>query len=620
MKKIAVKVFVIILSCCFGVLCACSSVSKPQDNKQLTVTVLEGEHYTVLNGNKVEADRGETITFSVEVEEGYRISGYFGDRCLISNNLGRFQTITFEEVKFNLSVQLETVALTNTIVYDMGDGINLVQDCTAIIENHERANTLTAKNLIDGEYFTGSYDFSEDDRLLDGWLTEDGNRIGLGSKVAVSDEMYIKLYPLWKEYTDKSLFTVEGGMITGFNGEPDEDGEVVIPNEIGGENVVGIASSAFEGCKAKSYYLPNTITRVDTNAFLNCKELTDFYMSDNLTEISDSSFNGCANFTTLHLNAYLKPRYISNYIAGKMEIYERMLLNADSGRKKLALLGGSSVRYGYSTKVINDLLKDYDVYNFGLNASAGGFAQFQIFGVNLREGDILLHAPELREAAWSGESVVSPLTGKAEYKIQSPSNQMFCLCENNWDYFSYITVNKFGDIFNCYKEFNALRQTIGEKSYSDYFEVIGDGEINGINVDSECIYEENGEDDINFGNTENLYFDGNLFRRSIVSAIDDIYSPIIEKNIKVAVTFSTLNRGNLYRTYDTEDEIREAAEIYTDYVKNVLVGIDVRVLLSQTSTIYDGKHFADSDYHLGAPFRNVHTEKVIKALVEALKN
>ena len=691
------------------VISGCGDSSKEEwQPGAVTVTVLNGEHYTVLDGNRVEVTKGATVTFSVEVERGYKISGSFGDKCTVSDVLGYRQIVTVEDVKFNLSVQLETVELettefhigfndemgaveienflgqaseteyysediisvsatprtgyrfwcwttgnlfesggsfyssnpelhnidfTNisdlyanfkdrnnesyTIIYDFGEGIELVQDCTEIIEHHERANTLTAKNLIDGEYFSGSYEFNEDARLLDGWLTEDGTRVGLGSKVAVSDETYIRLYPLWKEYTDKSLFTVSGGMITGFTGEPDENGEVVIPNEIDGEKIVGIASLAFEGCNAKSYYLPNTVTRVNANAFLNCTELTDFYMSDNISEITDASFKGCVNFTTLHLSAYLKPRYTSNYLGGKMEIYERILINADSGRKKLVLLGGSSVRYGYSTKVINNILEDYDVYNFGLNASAGGFVQFQIFGVNMREGDILLHAPELREAAWSGEFIPSVLTGKTEYRLQSPSHQIFCLCENNWDLFSNITVNKFGDLFNCYKEFNSIRQTAAEKSYSDYFKVIGEGEIGGINVDSECIYAENGTDK-HFDNTELFSFDGDFYTRSMVAAKNDIHNPIIDKGIKVFVTFSSLNRHNLYYNYKTEQALQVAADAYTQTVKNVFADTPVTILLSQYATIYDGKYFADSDYHLGYPSRDVHTEKVIKALVEAL--
>jgi len=50
-----------------------------------------------------------------------------------------------------------------------------------------------------------------------------------------------------------------------------------------------------------------------------------------------------------------------------------------------------------------------------------------------------------------------------------------------------------------------------------------------------------------------------------------------------------------------------------------MADINVRVLLNQYEVIYNGGRFCDSDYHLGYPTRDIHTRKVMNALIEELK-
>lgn len=95
-------------------------------------------------------------------------------------------------------------------------------------------------------------------------------------------------------------YAVTGGNIyfdptTGYiTGCDDTVTEVVIPNEIGGVSVIGIAMSAFKSCKSQfSVTIPNSITKLD-NAFIGCNSLTGVTLPSTVTDI-DGAFSHCTS-------------------------------------------------------------------------------------------------------------------------------------------------------------------------------------------------------------------------------------------------------------------------------------------------------------------------------------
>jgi len=70
--------------------------------------LLNGEHYSVIGNNKQIAEKGETIVFEINIERGYRAVSFFGDDCVISDNLSFAQTVTFSNVCYNMTAQIET--------------------------------------------------------------------------------------------------------------------------------------------------------------------------------------------------------------------------------------------------------------------------------------------------------------------------------------------------------------------------------------------------------------------------------------------------------------------------------------------------------------------------------
>ena len=684
---------ILILCLLTAVLCGCADKDSWQRG-DITVTVLNGEHYRVSGENKQKVT-SDTVTFEIELDEGYEVVGAFGDGCEISDNLSWQQTVTFKNVRYSSTVQLETklkdtvpfgafseedmggikissalgasadgewyfgdmlyieaqpteetrflgwstqnyltaggVLLTenreivfdtkseydyseiyanfrkksddaNCIIYNLGTGEKVTQDCTTLIAHHYRANTLTEKNLKDGGYAL------KDGAMLAGWQTEDGSYVGLGSRVTVSDKEPIFLNAIWVDYSPENefVFDAESGAITGYTGSAQS---VVIPDKIGGKEVKVIAEGAFKNGSAEVFYIPSTVTSVKPNAFLNCTHLTELYMSDNIYEISDSSFTGCANFTTVHMNAYLNPNYCHDIHAGISDVFDQLIL---AEGRKIVLVGGSSVQHGYDYAIIEDMFANeigqITAFNFGLTMGISGAIWFDLLEEFLSEGDIYLHAPELWSVPIYTEFNASALTGQVG-RIWSYV-YTFAFLESNWQLVGNIKINDYCNFFASFSEFNSYRRSWNGITYAHYF---GGGDGRGGAIGPEIGW------DANFGLNGDLRFDA-AYPDVIRSAGTDMYARLAEKGVKVFYTFAPINRVNLYVSYGNEDNLYAQAMAHTEKVKTALKGSGATVLLSQYDTIYDGRHFFNTDYHLGTPTRQEHTRKIISAMIEELKN
>lgn len=499
----------------------------------------------------------------------------------------------------------------NLILYEMDNGVEIEQDCSVMLENHPRANTLTAVDMR-------AHGIDCDSRMLVGWRSDNQDYIGLGSRVAVSDKYATVLFPIWKEYTDTDYFNINqwGGVCLLDNISLNNINEIVIPNKINGVKVTSIIAGAFTNCSASVYYLPDTINTVEDNAFEDCSNLTELYMSDNVMTITDNAFRGCANFTTLHINAFLRPRHTKDDVILKTDIYDRLVRSREESIQRVVILGGSSVKNGYSVSEAENVFAEKlciesDIYNMGWSALYCGYAQYEIIRDNLKPDDIFVHAPEHYAGALCGAIEKSPLINDETIGLVGDSPYIFRLTESNWDFISCLTVKNYSNIFSKFMQFNNGRTKLSEKSYSDICNVVNDREF-GQTVTGEEIAAENGEDRSlsdkkSFSGWE-VYWD---------YAIRFIHSTI-PSGVKVFITFPPINKSNLMRTYSNDDEIKAAADGYTNYVKSMVGGLNITVLLGQNDTVYPGRHFSNHDYHLGAPMRYEHTRKIFTALIDEL--
>lgn len=557
----------------------------------------------------------DSIKISAVANLGYGFQCWSVDNFL--SNGGKFYSYSNELPDFNFSNFSSLYAnfreLSNTgnmIFYEM-DGIEIEQDCTAMLEHHPRANTYTAVDIREEG-------IDCDSRMLVGWETEEGEYVGLGSRVAVSSETATMLYPIWKDYTDTSNFIYEEistgkGRITKYTGKDIQ--EVTIPNEINGLEITTIGANAFEESEAHTYYLPDTITTVEDNAFKGCKALKELYMSDNITEIDDKSFTGCENFTTLHVNAVLKPRYTGIDTASyKADVYDRLALNANNRNRKFVVLGGSSVYYAYDIKSTIELFEENDItvdaYNLGHNASYCLAAQFEIANQYLKANDIFLYAPEHYDGVWCANEKLSPLTDKVEMAL-SDGYLIFRLTEGNWQFFSGLTVSNYSNLFSMFKQFNQDRSEIKAGSYADYWPTYDESKFGPHSTGDSA--------ELPWGRDES--FNGKAtFNKpeTAENALKFICDVLLAKEVIVYMTFPPVNRHALILQYGNEENLKTAAENYTNEIKSFVSGREITVLCTQYDTVYNGSEFVNHDYHLGYPKRDEHTHKIIVELIETL--
>ena len=101
-------------------------------------------------------------------------------------------------------------------------------------------------------------------------------------------------------------YTVSGeaATITKYTGT---GGTVTIPEAIDGVPVTGIGVSAFDGCSVlERIVIPDSVTRIERDAFRNASALSEVRLSGSLTYLGGQAFDGCENLTEIEIPASLE--------------------------------------------------------------------------------------------------------------------------------------------------------------------------------------------------------------------------------------------------------------------------------------------------------------------------
>ncbi|MBO5415533.1 MAG: leucine-rich repeat protein [Clostridia bacterium] len=108
-------------------------------------------------------------------------------------------------------------------------------------------------------------------------------------------------------------YTVSNGkaIISGFTGK---DTHLVIPSQIDGFDVIGIAENAFEGYSLKSVIISNGVQFIDWFAFYNCTALSSITIPSSVTRIGHSAFDGASQSFTIYCgNDSFAHKYAQSY-------------------------------------------------------------------------------------------------------------------------------------------------------------------------------------------------------------------------------------------------------------------------------------------------------------------
>ncbi|MDE6060315.1 MAG: InlB B-repeat-containing protein [Clostridia bacterium] len=179
------------------------------------------------------------------------------------------------ELLLDLKLSAEWEAVNYEILYELNGG-----------DNDER--NATSYTIKDDEIVL--YDAHKDWFSFGGWYEDEdfsGERV---TAISGAQKRKITLYAKWE-----SIYEVSEGVIVGYNYSFGKD--VVIPYEIDGEKIVGIANGVLQG--ARKVEIKAELSEIGADMFAGCTLLEELNMGSAIGSIADGALRDCVSLAVL---------------------------------------------------------------------------------------------------------------------------------------------------------------------------------------------------------------------------------------------------------------------------------------------------------------------------------
>lgn len=102
--------------------------------------------------------------------------------------------------------------------------------------------------------------------------------------------------------TDDRCFRMENGIVSFIPERYDGSPILVIPTEIDGQTVTGIAPGGFAELEdVTTLVLPDSLETIGDSAFANCRKLRGVYIPDSVNSIGKGAFSGCIDMESVSI-------------------------------------------------------------------------------------------------------------------------------------------------------------------------------------------------------------------------------------------------------------------------------------------------------------------------------
>ena len=444
----------------------------------------------------------------------------------------------------------------------------------------------------------------EDDGLLarDGYVllgysydsNGKGELIRPGYKYTLKTEnVYQHLYCVWAKETNTAHFTVKAEdsntvYITGYKGS---DKVVYIPRKIGGKTVTGIAKGAFANNKTiTEVHITSSVLVVEDKAFASCPNLKTVTLYDNLKTISDASFEG-SPIQTVRMCAGQAPRYMKS-LATFGKKYERLMQTA--GQKRIVLLAGSNIQYGVDCDYMQTLFQNnYAAVNFGTDGNMNVALFLDAISPLLTKNDVVVFAPEQY--------------GKYAYHVNGNPEMAYATFQGLatcYNLFENVNVSNYTKVFDAIAQYCTVTSKMTALSWevpNSYLDEYGDLKTLTSKMNSSTYRK---------GANGYFRFNDTVIPAEYIPHLNRIIDRAKATGATVVFSYPSHNKNNIEET-----SLNDTA--YDSYNNWIAKTMHCQLISDVRNYIYNGEYFYNTDYHLNAVGRKLHTQQLAEDLIAA---
>lgn len=281
------------------------------------------------------------------------------------------------------------------------------------------------------------------------------------------------------------------------------------------------------------------------------------------------------------LTSVITPRYEQTFLG---ELPEKIARLDNAEGKKIVFVGGSSLPFGIKSELIESELSSYRSVNFGLYADLGTKAMIDLSKKSIREGDIVVLAPELSAQTYSlyfnPTSTLTALEGNFSARKRLPFSDRLKVFYNSFSF----NITRIKDRKKAPIEVSA---PYSRASFDAYGEIITErkanlmpnGYISKIDV-------------------------GSLYNDEFFDYVKNYKKYVESKGARFFFSFCPINDKAVEKTALTE--------LYTTLKSK----LECEFLGIPTDFYYGSEYFYDTDFHLndaGAVLHSVNLIDLLKA-------
>jgi len=536
---------------------------------------------------------GERVTVTATPADGYVFSGW-----TLGDTAARGGELVSRTQEYSFRIESDTVLYANFITQAEADALAARDLCYLTYHTaggktvRGGADTYTQEAdlttfafpncLADRDYFVrDGYVLIEYNTKPDGT----GDAYSLGSKIIILDgSRQIDLWCVWAKESDPSNFTtatVDGRLtITGYTADEET---LVIPSQIGGTPVEGIAAGAVKNKSFTTLVFPHTIKQVENAAFTGNKNFTTFYMFDSIEHIMDRAFDDLSTMKNFRLNAATAPKFAGTTEGNFFVKWERLVTSQDKNR--IVVMSGSSSLYGLKTPQLEEAFDGkYVVVNYGTNAGTAATFYMEVCAHFMHPGDILVQAPCTSSGTQLGSNQVTW--------------RLYRGTEGYYNVWRYVDASQYSKIFDEYTQWNVEngRLNMADREYNTPergMDMYGD------------IATEYPLNSPNYNYNPHSAVSPNAITETYAKNLARVHGMLQDAGVTVYFSYGPANR-NIY----------QPAALTESYFKRVDAGFQKMLTVPVISTvgdyIFEGQYMSNSNNHLGAEGRRIRTERLAR--------